>query len=57
LPVEGNPLTTTLPVGTEQVGWVIVAGIGAAGVTGCALITTLADADDVHPVELVTVKV
>ena len=30
---------------------------GAAGVAGCALITTSADDDEVHPVEFATVKV
>ena len=30
---------------------------GAAGVFGCALITTLPDADEVHPAALVTMKV
>lgn len=33
----------------------IVPAIGCAGVTGCALITTSADAMEVHPTELVTV--
>jgi hypothetical protein len=33
-PVEGNPLNTTLPVGTANVGWVIVPTVGAAGVGG-----------------------
>ena len=35
----------------------IVPTIGADGVAGCALITTSADADDVHPAALVTVNV
>jgi len=30
---------------------------GAAGVAGCAEMTTLPDADEVHPEALVTVKV
>src|SRR5450759_4869904 len=33
-PVEGNPLNTTLPVGTANFGWVIVPTVGAAGVGG-----------------------
>ena len=37
LPV-GNPLNTTLPVATAQVGCVIVPTIGVAGVEGRALI-------------------
>jgi len=55
LPV-GSPFSTTLPVETVQVGWVMAPTPGAAGVTGCALTTTLADAGEVHPEELVTVK-
>jgi len=52
---EGKPLRTTLPVATAQVGWVIVPTVGAGGVTGCGLITTLAEAGEVHPTALVTV--
>ena len=55
LPV-GNPLSTTLPVDTAHVGWVIVPTVGAEGVEGWVLITTLAEADEVHPTALVTVK-
>jgi hypothetical protein len=52
----GNPLKATLPVGTVQVGWVMVPTIGAV-VVGSALITTLAEATDVQPVAVsVTVK-
>jgi hypothetical protein len=51
----GKPLNRTLPVAKVQEGWVIVPTVGATGVTGCALITTLADATDVHPTEFVTV--
>ena len=53
---DGKPLNTTLPVGTVQVGWVIVPTTGAVGVAGCALITTFADAKETHPDEFVTVK-
>ena len=54
---EGNPLNTTLPVDTAHVGCVIVPTVGAAGVAGWALITTFAEADEVHPVAVsVTVK-
>ena len=52
----GSPLRTTLPVATVQVGWVIVPTTGAEGVAGCAVMTTLAEADEVHPAALVTVK-
>ena len=55
IPVAGNPLITTLPVAVAQVGWVIVQTVGAAGVAGCELITTLTDAAEVHPTLLVTV--
>ena len=51
----GNPLSTTLPVATRHVGWVMVPIAGAPGVEGCALITTFAEAGEVHPEELVTV--
>ena len=45
----GNPLKATLPVGVVQVGWVMVPTIGTAAL-GTALMTTLADADEIHPV-------
>ena len=54
-PVEGNPLSITLPVGTANVGWVIVPIAGAAGVGGCAGITTFAEGAERHHSE-VTVK-
>jgi hypothetical protein len=53
---EGKLFNTTLPVATVHVGWVIVPTDGGAGVAGCILITTFADGADVHPTELVTVK-
>ena len=56
-PVAGKPFRTTLPVAKSQVGWVIVPTVGAVGVAGWALITTLADAKEVHPAAFVTVKV
>jgi hypothetical protein len=34
LPVAGKPFKITLPVATEQVGWVIVPTVGAVGVAG-----------------------
>ena len=52
---DGKPLNTTLPVDTEQVGCVIVPTTGAVGVTSCALMTTSADAAEIHPAALVTV--
>ena len=51
----GNPLNTTLPVATAQVGCVINPTKGAAGVAGCASITTSDDSGEIHPSELVTV--
>jgi hypothetical protein len=55
LPLAGNPFSITPPVDTVQVGDVMAPTVGADGVAGCALITTLPDADEVHPTELVTV--
>jgi hypothetical protein len=52
---DGNPDKITLPVVTAHVGCVMVPTVGAAGVTGCVLMTTLPEADEVHPTELVTV--
>ena len=55
VPVAGRPFNTTLPVGAaHEEGWVIVPIIGAVGATGAALITTVADASDIHPASLVT---
>ncbi len=55
VPVAGRPLNTTLPVvAVHEAGWVIVPIIGAVGATGAALITTVADARDIHPASLVT---
>ncbi len=56
VPDEGNPLRITPPVGTVHVGCVMVPTIGAGGVTGCVVITMLADVSDVHPSAVVTVK-
>lgn len=57
VPVDGKPLSTTLPVAKVHAGGVIVPTTGGVGVAGCAGITALADAGDVHPVATVTVKV
>ena len=56
VPVAGNPDNATLPVAVAQVGWVMVPTTGVLGVAGCALITTLAVALEIHPDALVTVK-
>ena len=55
VPVAGNPFKTTLPVARAQVGCAIVPTVGAVGIAGCALITTLDDAGEIHPEALVTV--
>ena len=57
LPDDGKSFNTTLPVDTEQLGWVMVPAVGAVGVIGCALMMILAVASEVHPEALVTVKV
>ena len=54
--IEGKPLNTTLPVGSANVGWVIVPITGTAGLGGCAGITTFADGTDKHPFAVITVK-
>jgi len=51
----GKPFKITLPVATEQVGCVIAPTAGVDGVPGFAIITTFADAKEIHPTELVTV--
>jgi hypothetical protein len=55
VPVAGKPFNTTLPVGeAHEAGWVIVPITGADGAAGAALMTTVADASDIHPASLVT---
>ena len=48
------PVIVKIAFAPEQIGLLDVR-VAAAGVAGCALITTLADATDVHPTEFVTV--
>jgi hypothetical protein len=55
--VDGNPDKATLPVDNTHVGWVIVPTKGAGGAANCALITTLAEATEVQPAALATVKI
>jgi len=57
VPVAGRSLRTTLPVGTAQVGCVLVPTTGAVGADGTALITTFPVAGETHPEASVTVKV
>jgi hypothetical protein len=54
-PVAGKPVRMMLPVATAQVGWVMVPRTGAFGVAGWALITTLVEALEAHPVPTFTV--
>ena len=57
VPVAGNPVNTTLPVGAEhEEGCVIAPTIGAVGAEGAMCIITSADARDIHPASLVTSK-
>jgi hypothetical protein len=57
VPDAGNPDNKTLPVDRVHEGAVIVPTVGAGGIGGCGFIRTLPDGEDIHPVELVTVKV
>lgn len=52
----GKPVSKTLPVTVLQVGCVMVPIAGIAGVKGCVLIIILADAGEIQPAALVTVK-
>ena len=56
VPVPGKPVKITLPVDTAQLGWVIVPTVGATGVAGWVLITTLAEIGETQVTEFVTVK-
>ena len=55
VPDDGKLFNTTFPVAAVHVGCVIVPTIGAVGVGGCVLITTLTVDDEIHPDALVTV--
>jgi hypothetical protein len=57
VPVDGKPFKTIRPVGTKQVGWVLVPTKGAVGVVGAALITTLAEATELQLAAFLTVNV
>lgn len=57
VPVAGKPLNTTLPIGTAQdEGWVTAPKTGVAGIDEGTSITTEADASEVQPDAMVTVK-
>ena len=55
MPDEGKPINVILPAATLHVGCVIGPVVGAVGVAGWALITTLPDDDETHPDVLITV--
>jgi hypothetical protein len=57
VPDEGRPLRTTLPVGTAQVGWVLVPTTGAVGTAGAVFMMIFPVAGETHPEASVTVKV
>ena len=57
VPDAGNPLNTTLPVATAQVGWVMVPTIGAVGVAGTALITKSAEETHVGSVAVLRTRI
>lgn len=50
----GKPFNTKLPVASAQVVCVIAPTDGADGVTGCTLMTILAEAGETHPAAFVT---
>ena len=53
----GGKVIVIVPVGILHVGWVVTVAVGADGEAGTALITTFAEATEVHPVAVsVTVK-
>ena len=57
VPVVGKLLRITLPVAKLQLGWEIVPTDGGVGVAGCALISSLTDAPELHPAAFLTEKV
>ena len=57
IPVAGRPLSTTLPVvAIHEAGCVMVPTIGAVGADGALFIITSAEARDIQPAALVTLK-
>jgi len=56
VPVNGNPLNTTLPVDISHVGLVIIPAMGELGAEGWGLIKTFAEGAEVQPSALVTIK-
>jgi hypothetical protein len=56
VPVDGNPLKTTVPVGDKQEGCVIAPITGAVGFDGIEFISALAEGTDEQPAAFVTMK-
>ena len=56
-PAEGKSSSTTRPVDNIQVGCVMLPTVGAVGTRGAVLITTFADAAELHPAVFATEKV
>ena len=56
VPADGKLPRIRVPVALVQVGCAIESMTGGRGVSGCTLIRTLEDDKEVHPIELVTVK-
>ena len=56
VPVAGNPLSTTLPVGAEHEEGCVIAPIDGAKVAGASFITISAEGRDIHPASLVTLN-
>lgn len=56
VPVEGNPVISTLPVDRSHVGCVIVPMTGAEGAPSAVFRTASDDDSEVHPDSFVTVK-
>ena len=57
VPLDGKPFKVTLAVETVQVGCVVVPTEGAVGALGAVLMTTFAEAEEVHPAAFITEKV
>ena len=57
VPLDGKPFKVTLPVETLQAGCVVVPTEGAVGALGAVLMTTFAEAEEVHPAAFITEKV
>lgn len=54
--VPKGSVTSNVPIGTRQVGWIVMDAVGEAGGLGIELMTTVPELLDTHPSELVTLK-